>query len=196
MASPTQQTKQANEDVRRAREQAVRSLSTVARNSAYAWIGAGDLAVSVVRNLGEKAAELRAEAPSSLRTGVDPREIRVRVERGVGQVRTDATREFDRLSNRGRNLVESIQQSGSTRKAFSQLGVAQSQVKAAATSVTKAADLLGDAAEDSVEKVGDDSPVDYDAKNLDELKEIARQRQIAGRSSMNRDELVKELKKS
>jgi hypothetical protein len=207
MATPTQQVKKAGQSTRAAAEAATRgarqasqdvprNLGTIARDSAYAWIGAGDFAVSVVRHLGEKAAELRADAPQAVRSGVDPREVAGAVERSLTRARTDVTREFERLSDRGRGLVESIQRSGATRQAVSQFGTARSQVKAAATSAGRATRKAGEAVEDTVERVGDDSPVDYDAKNLDELKEIARERQISGRSSMNRDQLVSALENS
>lgn len=206
MASATEQTKKTARSTKTATESAAKTarvaanegeqtLRTVVRNSAYATVGAGDLAVSVVRHFNQKAAELRAEAPSQLRTTIDPREVTGRIERGVETLRTEATKEFDRLSERGRTLIESIQRSTSTRKAFDQVGNARSQVKAATTSVRRATKLVGEAAEESVEKVGDDSPVDYSVKNLDELREMARALDIQGRSSMNRDELVSALRK-
>ena len=178
---------------RTASEEAQRNVRTIMRDSAYATLGVGDLAVSVVRNLNQKAAELRAEAPRNLKTGVDPRELATRLERRAEQIRTGATKEFDRLSDRGRGLLEGVQRSSSTKKAVDQVGVARSQVKAATTSIAKATRFVGRAAEESVEKVGDDTPVDYDSKTLDELKEMARQRDISGRSTMNRDELVRAL---
>lgn len=205
MASTAEQTKKTTESAVHTAEEAVdtarvaadeaeHSIRTILRNSAYATIGAGDLAVGVLRNLNAKAAELRAEAPDTIRTGVDPKQVSARIEARVERVRSDATREFDRLSARGKELVESIQHSSTTKKAVDQIGTARSQVKAAATSITRAGRLVGDAAEESVEKVGDEDAVDYDAKTLEELKEIARELQIPGRSSMNRDELVTAIK--
>lgn len=205
MATATEQTKkttrsarvtaeEAADTARVAAEEAQHSLRTILRNSAYATVGAGDLAVSVLRDLNKKAAEVRAEAPDQLRAQVDVRQFPARIEAGVERVRVDATREFDRLSARGRELVESIQRSSTTRKAFDQIGTARSQVKAAATSVTRAGRLAGDAVEETVEKVGDDDAIDYDAKTLEELKEIARELDISGRSSMNRDQLVEAIK--
>lgn len=205
MATATEQTKkttrsaqataeEAADTARVAAEEAQRSLRTVLRNSAYATVGAGDLAVSVLRDLNKKAAEVRAEAPEHFRAQVDVRQFPARIEAGVERVRVDATREFDRLSARGRELVESIQRSSTTRKAVDQIGTARSQVKAAATSVTRAGKLATDAVEETAEKVGDDDAIDYDAKTLEELKEIARELDISGRSSMNRDELVQAIK--
>lgn len=205
MATATEQTKkttrsaqvtaeEAADTARVAAEEAQHSLRTILRNSAYATVGAGDLAVSVLRDLNKKAAEVRAEAPDQVKAQVDVRQFPARIEAGVERVRDDATREFDRLSARGRELVESIQRSSTTRKAFDQIGTARSQVKAAATSVTRAGKLAGDAVEESAEKIGDDDAIDYDAKTLEELKEIARELDISGRSSMNRDELVQAIK--
>jgi hypothetical protein len=204
MASATQQAKKTTRNARTtadsaaktaqvASEHAERNVRTLVRDSAYVTLGVGDLAVSIVRNFGEKAAELRAEAPNTIKSGVHPRQVSARVERRLERLRSGATSEYERLNERGRSLAEGIQTSSSTRKAFDQVGTARSQVKAATTSVTRASKLVGEAAEDSVEKVGDDTPVDYDAKNLEELKEMARQRDITGRSSMNRDELVEAL---
>ena len=205
MATATEQSKkttrsakataeEAADTARVAAEEAQHSLRTILRNSAYATVGAGDLAVSVLRDLNKKAAEVRAEAPDQLKAQVDVRQFPARIEAGVERVRVDATREFDRLSARGRELVESIQRSSTTRKAVDQIGTARSQVKAAATSVTRAGKLATDAVEETAEKVGDDDAIDYDAKTLEELKEIARELDISGRSSMNRDELVQAIK--
>lgn len=207
MASTSKQTKKttasaratagnATETARVAAGTAERNLRSMVRESAYATLGAGDLAVSVVRNLGEKAAQLRAEAPRTIRTGVDPREVGARLERRLDRVRSGATVELDRLSRRGRTLVEGLQHSSTTRKAAEQVGNARSQVKAATTSVGRAARFVGHAAGDTAASVGDDqeTPVDYERMTLDELKEMARARQISGRSSMNRDELVAALR--
>lgn len=204
MASTTKQAKKTTESARTtadsatktarvASDRAERNVRNIVRDSAYVTLGVGDLAVSIVRNVGEKAAELRAEAPNTLKTQVDPRQVSARIERRLEQILNGATTEYERLGVRGRSLVEGIQTSRSTRKAADQVGNAQSQMKAAATSVARASKLVGDAAEESVERVGDDTPVDYDAKNLEELKEMARERDITGRSSMNRDDLIKAL---
>lgn len=174
-------------------EEGPRSVRTIVRNSAYATLGVGDLAVGYVRTLNQRAAELRAEAPNTLRSGLDRRELAARIDRRVDQVRSDATKEFDRLSERGRSLLEGIQRSSATKRAFQQVGTARSQVKSAATSVTKATRFVGQAAEESVTKVGADATIDYSAKSLDELRELARQLDISGRSTMNRDELIRAL---
>ena len=204
MASATEETKKTARNAKHvaegvatttqvASQHAERSVRTLARDSAFATIGVGDLAISIVRNLNKKAAQLRADAPSTVKTGIDPRQVSTRIERRLEQARTDATKEFDRLTERGRSLVEGVQRSRSTKRASEQVGNARSQVKAAATSVTRASKLVGEAAGESVERVGDDTPVDYESMNLDELKEMARELDIAGRSSMNRDELIKAL---
>ena len=187
---------QATAAARVAAEETQRNVRTLVRDSAFATLGVGDLAIGVVRNLGEKAAELRTEAPSAIRTGADPRQISTRLERTLTQVRTDAGTEFQRLSQRGRSLVEQVQRSSSTRRAAEQVGNARSQVKAATTSVSRAARLLGGAAGETVSRVGDEGVVDYDAKTLEELREMARVRDISGRSSMNRDELVEALRQA
>ena len=212
MASPTKQNpanqtkqtatqarataEQATEAARVAADETQRNVRALVRDSAYATLGVGGLAVGVVRNLGEKAAELRAEAPGAIRTGVDPRQVTTRLERTLSQVRTGAGTEFERLSRRGRSLVEQIQRSSTTRRAAEQVGNARSQVKAATTSVSRATRLVGDAAGETVTRVGDDGAVDYEAKTLDELREMARVRDIPGRSSMNRDELVAALRQA
>ena len=179
---------------RTAAERTQHGLGRLVRDSAYATIGVGDLAVSVVRNFGEKAAQVRTDAPKALRTGVDPRQVRAQLSSRLEEVRSGATEEFLRLSERGRSLVEHAQHNQATRRATEQVDNARSQVKAATTSVGRAARFVGEAAGDTATSVGDDSPVDYDAMTLDELREMARVRQISGRSTMNRSELVKALR--
>lgn len=201
----TTEARSTRRDARRTAEDAQRLVRGLLRDSAYVTIGAGDLAVATVRSWSEKAAErraeLRTEAPEQIRRVVDPREVRPRVEQQVQEARERAEHQVqavreqaERLAERGRGVVDGVQRSTTTRRAADQVGTARSQVKAAATSVSKAARLVGDAAEETVESIGDESPVDYEAKTLEELREMAREREIPGRSSMNREELVEALR--
>lgn len=165
--------------------------ATLLRDSGYATIGATDAAVAYVRHLGERAGQVRNDLPS-FKTLRSPSELTSTL-RDLG---TTVEERFGALAGRGREVVESLQGSRGTREAVSRTRVARSRVKAAATSVGRAGEAAADAVEEGAAKIGDDAAVDYDALTVDQLRELARERDIQGRSDMNKSDLVAALRKA
>lgn len=168
-----------------------RSTVALLRDGGYATIGATDVAVAYVRRLGERAEQMRGELPdlATLRNRAD-------LYASLRGLSGNVEERFGALAGRGREVVESLQRSRPTRDAVSQIRVARSQVKAAATSVRRAGEAGGEAAEQAAAKVGDDRAVDYRSLTLDQLRDLARERGIQGRSDMNKSQLVTALRKA
>jgi hypothetical protein len=164
-----------------------RSTVSVLRDSGYATIGATDAAVSYVRTVGAKA----NEAGATLRTLKMPKPTDVTATlRDLG---TGVEEQFEALAGRGREVVGSLQGSRATREAVARTRTARSQVKAAATSVRHAGEATGDAVDAATDRVGERTEPDYAAMTVEELRGIARARDIEGRSDMNKAELVDAL---
>lgn len=168
---------------------ASRTTVTLLRDSGYATIGATDAAVAYVRRLGERAEQVRDELPT-IKTLRHPSELTA----SLREIGSTVEERFGALAGRGREVVESLQGSRSTREAVTRTRVARSQVKAAATSVTRAGEAASDAVEDGAAKIGDDAATDYESLTVDQLRELARDRDIQGRSDMNKAELVTALR--
>jgi hypothetical protein len=116
---------------------ATRAVRGLMVESAYATVGLGGAAVELVRSIDR----LRMEVPGQVRQLVD---------QGVatGRALPDlAGREFQGLARRGRNLVGAIRTSNATREAVHRTRTARSRVKAAGTSVSRAAEGAVEAAE-------------------------------------------------
>jgi hypothetical protein len=145
MATTTTRTRErARKQVHAAREQAMqaqRTLRSLLADSAYATVGAGEAAVELIRSIDR----VRVETPKQVRTLGKEAPERLRTLRG------QAGQEFDGLARRGRELVHSIRTSSATGDAADQVRTARSRVKAAGTSVTRAA---GETAE-AVDKAAD-----------------------------------------
>ncbi|HEX6254422.1 MAG TPA: Rho termination factor N-terminal domain-containing protein [Euzebyales bacterium] len=164
-----------------------RSTVSVLRDGGYATIGATDAAVSYVRTVGAKA----NEAGATLRTLKLPKPTDVTATlRDLG---TGVEEQFEALAGRGREVVGSLQGSRATRDAVDRTRTARSQVKAAATSVRRAGEATTDAVDEAVERVGERADADYAAMTVEELRSLARARDIEGRSDMNKAELVDAL---
>jgi hypothetical protein len=125
-----------------------RSLRGFLADSAYATLGLGAAAVELARSVDR----VRVAAPRQARTigrQVPERLVRA-ADRGISSVRSlpeRATREFDSLSRRGRDLVGAIGGSAATGEAVDRAGSARSRVKAAGSSVSRAAEGAVQAAE-------------------------------------------------
>ena len=138
------------------RPAARRSLADLLADSAYATVGLGSAAVELARSLDRvrlqaprRALELGRAAPERLRGARD---------RGVAGARTlpdVASREFDGLARRGRDLVGAVRGSVATGRALDRARAARSRVKAAATSVGRAAEGAAQAADRAAELVAD-----------------------------------------
>ena len=125
-----------------------RSLRGFLADSAYATLGLGTVAVELARSVDR----VRVAAPRQARTigRQAPKRLVRAADRGISSVRSlpeRATREFDSLSRRGRDLVGAIGGSAATREAVDRAHSARSRVKAAGTSVSRAAEGAVQAAE-------------------------------------------------
>lgn len=101
---------------------------------------------------------------------------------------------FGTLAGRGREVVASLQRGRPTRDAVARTEVARSQVKAASTSVRKAGEAGGEATVAAAAAVGDDAAGEYESLTVERLRDLARERGIQSRHSMNKAELVAALR--
>lgn len=179
----------AAERTRATSEQTTRRLRELARGSAYLTVGVTDTAVRYVRHLGEVAGTARAQMPS-LR---DPRQFASDLSETVERARSAAGDEVATLTRRGREVVEGIERSRPLRRAGERTRTARTQAKAAATSTRRAASAQAEAVEAAADRIGEQSPIDYDSMTVEELRELARARQIEGRSELRKSELIAAL---
>jgi hypothetical protein len=182
-----------------------RSLRGFLADSAYATLGLGAIAVELARSVDR----VRVEAPRQARTigrQVPKRLVRA-ADRSISSVRSlpeRATREFDSLSRRGRDLVGAIGGSTATHEAVDRAGSivadrtepsehrevrvepAEVQVKPARAQVrTRPAKAPGSRRR---------MPTPYEERTLEELQERAKELGIEGRASMTKDELITALR--
>jgi Rho termination factor, N-terminal domain len=125
-----------------------RSVRGFLADSAYATLGLGAVAVEFARSVDR----VRVAAPRQVRTigRQVPKRLVGAADRGISSVRSLpewATREFDSLSRRGRDLADAIAASAATGEAVDRAASAGSRVKAAGTSVSRAAEGAVQAAE-------------------------------------------------
>lgn len=140
-------TDQARDATERSRElateattQATRLLQTALRDGALATVGAGDELVRRLRAVSDQVRHL------DLRT----EEGRHELEERLTQLRGNAAAEFEQLVERGREVVDGISHSRAAERAAGQAKVATSQVKTAATSFRKIADVGASQAAETV----------------------------------------------
>jgi hypothetical protein len=222
-------------------DRAQRSIRSLLADSAYATIGAGGAAIEFVRsidrvraeqarNLGKDAPnqlrQLREQSVTSARSAIDNgvtsvRTLREQATKELDTLREQATKEFDGLAKRGRGLVGSVRDSAAVRQAVGQTRTARSRVKAAGTSVgraaedtAKAVDRAGTIVADRTEpgtgqqtaarRTGTPTPTGgrrggavrpYEERTVDELRDRARELGIEGFSTMTKDELIAALRK-
>lgn len=127
VADQTEQTLRAAE---KTVERAGRTLTTVLIDSAYAYIGLTDTAVAFLRALPNTVVKVSTEGPGLTET---------------------LQREFDTLSVRGRQVVDTIASNPATQRAVEQTRFARSQFKTAAGQVRKTADVVEGAVEETAQ---------------------------------------------
>ena len=151
---------------------------STAKKTLYATIGAGELAIEKTRDLTSRLIEPPAQLgrkgslsdlpklAASIRTEA-PKRAGALVSSGTGLLKTGTARtqglvagarkrsstQYQQLAKRGEKLYGSIKRAAPTQKATAQAKTAKSKVKAASTSVTKAAHATADAVVNAAEKV-------------------------------------------
>lgn len=186
----TQTAQDTTRDVVEGTREAGKTTASLLRDGGFATIGATDAAMSYVRHLGAKATEARGTI-SSLKVP-SPQDVTATLR----DLSHEVEEQFTSLAGRGREVVASLQTNRATRTASDRARVARSQVKAAATSVRRAGEAAGEAVEEAAAEVGDRTDVDYSEMTVEELRALARARDIDGRSEMNKAELVEALEAS
>jgi hypothetical protein len=182
-------TKRTAEQARRTSEAAQRTVTTVVRDAGYATVGLSDTAIAFARTLPTKLQGLQAEAPKLVEE--TPR----RVEQRVSTLRTQAEREFNVLAERGRNIVAELSKRNSAaQRAADQAKTARTQLKAATTSLRKAVFSGAEAVETTVEAAGRQAEREqYEAMTVAELQDLAARKDIDGRTTKTKSELVQAL---
>lgn len=173
-------TEEVRNDFEQRRDAAADRTRTFVRDMPYAALGAAVHNVERVR----KSVRYVFEAPS----------------RAVESARRSPERMqevFEQRAERGRRIVDRVSERDGIDKAAEQAKTARSKAKGLGTSVTRvfrtAAEAFEDAAEATFEPQ-DNRP--YEERTMDELRELASERAIVGRSGMNKKQLVSALRKS
>ena len=182
---------------------AERTARTIVLDSAYATVGLADTAAAFVRTLPVKATERVGEVPTrvpALVRGLSEETPKL-VDERLTSLRSRAESEFDTLAGRGRTIIESVQRNTNAQQAREQVRVARKQVAAAAGDIRNAV-FAGrfavsgavETAADAVSAAGEAAEREqYEAMTVEELRNLAARKDVAGRSDLNKRQLISAL---
>lgn len=149
-------------------------VRTLATDTVYATVGAGDRAIAVARELPQRLDDIRKhrvnrttsvvknnrlraeglikDAPDKAQSFV--KDVPTKLQAEVSGNFETARKELDSFATRGREVVEAIAKAPTTKRALSQTETARSQVKGAITSIRKAVEQGQEAVEGAVDRIG------------------------------------------
>lgn len=104
---------------------------------------------------------------------------------------------YEARVERGRRVVSRVSNRDAVGKAADQVRTATSKTKGVRTSLRRAARSAAEAVEDAAEAAFEPQDArSYEDRTYEELRDLAAERDIAGRSSMNKGQLIKALRKA
>ena len=173
-------TTEARADFEERRDEAMERTEKFLKALPYAAVGATVHNVERVRNVVKEGFEM-------------PQRF-VRATQQTPERMRDA---FEARVERGRKVVDRISNRDGVEKATKQAKTARGKAKGVTTSFTNMFRTVAEATQDAAEAAFD--PQDsraYEERTLAELRELASEREISGRSGMNKKQLIKALRGS